>query len=114
MALDLPASGAVVGPSFLVAGWAFDNAFPVGSGVDAVHVWAYPVAGGGAVFLGAALLHVPRPDVGAVFGTRHDSSGFGLVVTGLSPGVYDVVAYAHSSSTRTFNNARAARITVIP
>ena len=55
MVLDTPVFGEVVQP-FVVAGWAIDLAAWSGTGVDAVHVWAYPTPGSGAtpIFLGVA------------------------------------------------------------
>jgi hypothetical protein len=34
-----------------------------GTGVDVVHLWAYPVAGGAPTFIGQAVYGTPRPDV---------------------------------------------------
>ena len=44
MAIDLPAAG-IVGPTFRVAGWAVDRAAAAGTGVDGIHVWAFPASG---------------------------------------------------------------------
>ena len=113
MVLDTPVFGEVVQP-FVVAGWAIDLAAWSGTGVDAVHVWAYPTPGSGAtpIFLGVADPGGVRPAVGAVYGDDFVPSGYELTVFGLAPGVYDVVAYAHSTVTGTFNNAHVVRITV--
>ena len=96
----------------MVAGWAIDLGSPTGSGVDAIHVWAYPAGGGAPFFLGVADHGGARPDVGAAFGARATASGSGMTASGVRPGVYDVVVYAHSSVTGTFNNSQAVRITV--
>ena len=53
-----------------------------------------------------------RPAVGAAYGDPFAPSGYELTVSGLAPGVYDVVAYAHSTVTGTFNNAHVVRVTV--
>ena len=113
MVLDAPVFGEVVQP-FVVAGWAIDLAAWSGTGVDAVHVWAYPTPGSGAtpLFLGVADPGGVRPAVGAVYGDPFAPSGYELTVSGLAPGVYDVVAYAHSTVTGTFNNAHVVRVTV--
>ena len=47
MVLDTPVLGSEVVPPFVVAGWAIDLAAWSGTGVDAVHVWAYPTPGSG-------------------------------------------------------------------
>ena len=58
------------GAAFTVAGWAADLDDEGGTGVDAVHVWAYPRNGGDPVLLGHAALHGKRLDVAAVYGDR--------------------------------------------
>jgi len=114
MFLDNPAPGATLGQPFTVAGWAIDPAAAAGTGVDVVHVWAYPNPGSGAaaIFLGAGAANASRPDVGAAVGSRFANSGFGVTVAGLAPGVYQLVAFAHSTVTGTFNNSRSVTITV--
>ncbi|MEO7272334.1 MAG: hypothetical protein ABIX28_05605 [Vicinamibacterales bacterium] len=112
MALDVPTANATVQTSFAINGWALDAGSPSGTGVDAVHVWAFPTSGASPIFLGAASLGVARPDVGAYIGDgRFSPSGFGLSAT-LSPGVYDIRAYAFSTLAGGFNNSAATRITV--
>ena len=97
MSLDVPTANATVQPSFAVSGWALDAGSPSGTGVDAVHVWAFPTSGAAPIFLGAATLGFGRPDVGAYVGDgRFTPSGFGLSAA-LSPGTYDVRAYAFST-----------------
>jgi hypothetical protein len=114
MHIDLPSNNALSLPDFVVAGWAADVSASGDSGVDAVHVWAYPNPGSNqaAVFLGAAQVNVPRPDVGAAFGPSFTNSGFVLHVAGLAPAAYDVVVFAHSRISGTFNNAKSIRISV--
>jgi hypothetical protein len=109
MSIDVP--GATVSTAFVVAGWAIDPNTASGSGVDAIHVWAFPASGAAARFVGVAAIGSPRPDVAAAFGSSGATSGFCLTGT-LAPGVYDLVVYAHSGVTGTFNNAQAVRITV--
>jgi len=65
LAIDTPAGGIVAEQLFVVAGWAIDFASTDGSGIDTVHVWAYPTAGGDPIFLGVADIGDPRPDVAA-------------------------------------------------
>jgi hypothetical protein len=107
MAVDAPTPGSVSQP-FGVSGWAADFGAPAGTGVDAVHVWAAPVSGGVAILLGAAELGYPRPDIGGQF----TNSGFSLSVSTLDPGTYDLVVFAHSTVSGTFNQWRVVRITV--
>lgn len=116
MSVDAPGQGTLVWPIFTVAGWAADLRAPSGTGVSTVHVYAYPNPGSGTppVFLGAATYGGSRPDVGALFGSRFTNSSYGLAVGSLTPGTYDIAAYARSTVSGTFNNARTARITIGP
>ncbi len=113
MAIDTPGSNGVCQQPCPLSGWALDTAAGSGTGVDAVHVYAVP-AGGAARFVGAAQLGGSRPDVGAAFGSsRFSSSGFQLIVRGLPPGTYQLLAFAHSTATGSFNDSRAiANVTV--
>jgi hypothetical protein len=111
MAVDIPAAGALAAP-IRVAGLAIDLGAANGTLVDAVHVWAFPASAGAAVFLGAAAFGASRPDVGASFGSRFTTSGFGLTACSLPPGTYDLAVYAHSSVTNSFSNARVVRVVV--
>jgi len=109
--IDAPSPGPV-GSSFLVAGWALDEAAASGSGVDTVHVWAYPATGGAPIFLGVAAYGDVRPDVGALFGDQFARASYNLWVGGLAPGIYDVVVYPHSAVVGDFHGARVVRVTV--
>jgi hypothetical protein len=112
MSLDVPTANATVGSSFAISGWALDAGSPSGTGVDAVHVWAFPTNGAAPLFLGTASLGVGRPDVGAYLGDgRFTPCGFGLSAS-LPPGVYDLRAYAFSTVAGAFNNSVTTRITV--
>jgi phosphatidylserine/phosphatidylglycerophosphate/cardiolipin synthase-like enzyme len=105
-AIDTPADGAIVGTSFSVAGWALDTGAAQGTGVDAVHVYAYPAAGGNPIFLGAAAYGLSRPDVGAIYGARFTNSAFALNVVGtLAPADYHLVVFHRSTVTRAFTSA---------
>jgi hypothetical protein len=111
MAIDLPANGSAVGDSFRVAGWALDTAAASGTGVDTIHVWAYPVGStAGPTFLGAATLGGHRPDVGAAFGEQFTASGYNLFVDGLPAGIWDIVVYVHSSVSGAFDAAQVVRV----
>jgi hypothetical protein len=113
MYIDTPGASAVIATSFMVAGWAIDPDAASGSGVDVVQAWAYPNPGSGAaaVFVGTATLGISRPDVAAAFGPAGASSGYGLIAT-LAPGTYDLVVFAHSAVTATFNQSQVVRVTV--
>jgi hypothetical protein len=114
MAVDGPANNATVAASgFSVSGWAVDLAAASGPGVDAIHVYAFPAGSSAARLLGAASYGISRPDVGAAFGsTQFNASGYALGVTGLAPGTYDVVVYAHSVVSGAFDNLTVVRVNV--
>jgi len=99
----------------LVAGWAADLDAVVDSGVDTVHVWAYPVVGSGhaePIFLGAAAYGGKRPDVAAVYGDRFEKSGYGIRVKGLEPGTYDLAVFAYSTVRGGFVPAKTVRVVI--
>lgn len=112
--IDAPRDGDVLEQRFLLGGWALDEAAAFNSGVDAVHVWAYPEPGSGRapLFLGAARYGDARPDVGAAFGAAFTPSAFGLVVSDLPAGTYDLAVFARSTVTGAFAPARVVRVTV--
>jgi hypothetical protein len=125
LVIDIPSAAATVHQPFTIAGWAIDPGGPAnGSGIDALHVWAYPVAigrldhaaphsdSGRPIWLGAAAYRGLRPDVGDLFGPRFAQSGFSIGIDSLSPGTYDIVVYAHSIATDQFAIARTVRVTV--
>lgn len=87
-----------------ISGWALDSRAATGSGVDAIHAYAYPFAGGGAaVFLGAATSFQPRPDVGALYGSQFAQSGFRIQTTRwLHPGPTLIVVYGRSTVSGAF------------
>ncbi len=78
VAIDEPQSQQDVGQPFLLAGWAADLDAATGTGIDTLHVWAYPSTGGAPVFLGTPTLGGVRPDVAAVHGDQFREAGFGL------------------------------------
>ncbi len=93
-----------------IAGWALREG-TIGAGTDAIHVWAYPVAGGTPVFVAASPSRNARPDVAAYFGGEFLQSGFDFAGP-LAPGTYDLVVYARNSVTGLFDQARVIRVTV--
>jgi glucose/arabinose dehydrogenase len=112
MSVDTPTTGAVLSQPFPISGWALDQSAPADTGVDAIHVWAFPVGGGASVFLGVAAYGGSRSDVGAAYGAQFTNSAFQLSATGLALGVYDLVVFVRSSVTGSFSDARVVRITV--
>jgi hypothetical protein len=115
VAIDTPQPFATFGPTLLVTGWTIDAGASSGTGVDDVHVWAYPVSGGmlGApIFLGAATLGFGRPDVAATFGAQFTASGYVLRSSALAPGTYRVVVLAHSTVSGLFNQSPLVDVTI--
>jgi hypothetical protein len=114
--IDAPVSGATVGSPFFVGGWAADLDSTVDTGVNTVHVWAYPIDAHGhrldPIFIGPAIYGGARPDVAAVYGDRFENSGYGIIVTGLAPGTYDIALFAFSTVVNTFTPATVVRVTV--
>ena len=108
MSLDGPSSNSTVGRTVTAAGWAIDLAATIGTGIDAVHVWAYPGDGSSGQFLGAASYGLARPDIGAAVGSQFANSGFRLSAVVQPPGTYRIVAFAHSRLANAFNAAVAA------
>jgi lysophospholipase L1-like esterase len=111
MFVETPSPGASLFQPFLLAGWAIERAAAAGPGVDAVHVYAFR-AGAPAIFLGAASYGIPRPDVGGIFGAQFTNSGFALSVSGLPPGTYQLMLYAHSAVSGLFNTVRGVSVVV--
>ena len=110
IALDVPPAGSTVQQPFQVAGWAIDPAAASGTGVDAVHVYAYPSDSSGVPTGPPALGLVAgygssRPGVGALYGSRFTNSGYWLDITGLPPGYYHLVVNARSTVTGAWNEA---------
>jgi hypothetical protein len=75
-------------------------------------VWAYPAAGGAPRFVGTATSGVQRPDVGAAFGARFAAAGFTLPASGLTPGDWTLVVFAHSVVTGSFDLVKTTRVTL--
>ena len=110
--IDTPRRQQAVTQPFIVAGWAADPGASQGTGIDAIHVWAYPVAAGEPIFLGDAALGGRRPDVAAIYGSGATESGYGLTVRGLLPGRYMLAVFGHSTTTQTFLPAATVPIVV--
>ena len=112
VAIDTPRSQQDVGQPFMLAGWAADLDAAEGPGIDTLHVWAYPSAGGAPVFLGTPALGGIRPDVAAVHGDQFKESGFALPVHGLAPGNYDLAVFPWSRVTDAFAPPKLIHVTV--
>jgi YD repeat-containing protein len=110
--IDVPQSGSVVSNPFVIGGWAIDPVVTSGTGVDAVHLYAYPSAGGGPIFLGGAVYGDPRGDVAAIYGAQFTNSGYHLKVR-LPPGTYQLTAYAHRTRTNAFDVVQTSIVTVV-
>lgn len=110
-AIDAPTGGEATLP-LVVTGWALDESAWAGTGIDAVHVWAYPETGGSPQFLGAATLDAARPDVGAAFGEQFGPSGYRLRVGWLPPAAYLLAVFPHSAVTGQFATASVVRVVV--
>lgn len=114
LTIDTPVAGATVAQPFAIGGWSIDAAAATGTGVDGVHLYAYPNPGSGqaAILIGTAQYGIGRPDVGAAFGSRFTNSGYNGIVRGLRPGPYQFSVYSHSTATGTFNIVRAITLNV--
>lgn len=112
MSLDSPTNNSVVRQPFLAGGWAIDRGATSGVGVDDIHVWAFRVGDGAGFFVAQGKGGGARDDIGAVFGPQFTNAGFTFIVQGLAPGTYDLVVFAHSAVSGTFNQSRLVRITV--
>jgi hypothetical protein len=110
--IDLPRANQQVQQPFVLAGWAADLDAVTGTGIDTLHVWAYPLAGGPPVFLGTPNLGGIRPDVAAVHGDRLRESGFALMIQSLPPGAYTLAVFAWSNVTGRFAPPKSVRLIV--
>jgi hypothetical protein len=110
--IDTPGAHHPVGRAFVVAGWAVDLDAEAGTGIDTLHVWAYPANGAEPIFLGATAYGGRRPDVGALFGSRYTESGYGLVVRDLAAGDYHIAVFAWSTATGGFVPAKTVPVSV--
>jgi hypothetical protein len=111
LGFDTP-TGGTVGTALLIAGWALNRHAASGTGVDAIHLYLTP-AGGATTFLGAATYGVPRTDIAALYGSQFLNSGFTFSASGLAPGTYTLLAFAHNALTNTFDAIRGETLTVI-
>ena len=113
--VDTPVNNAALVLPFTVSGWAIDTSATSGTGVDKVDVWARPTSGDPAIFLGSAALGGDRPDVGAIFGSQFNFSGFSLTVSSsLSDRAYNITVHARSSVSGEFETQQTVPVTIGP
>jgi hypothetical protein len=112
--VDGPVKGATVGSSFLFNGWVLDFGASTGTGIDAVHAWAFPDDGSPAIFLGADQAFHARGDVASLYGPHFANPGFGIQANGLGVGTYTLVAYGRSIVSGAFAQLDAVTVTVVP
>jgi hypothetical protein len=114
MSLDRPLANGSSGKNVTVSGWAIDRGAPSGTGVDQVHVYAFPVGGGTPIGI-VTTYGQTRSDVGAAFGGQFTNSGFQAVMMNVPAGTYNVTAYLHSTVSGTFvTGSTATNVTVNP
>jgi hypothetical protein len=109
--LDALPTDIASGRGLTLRGWAADLDAARGTGVTAVHAWAYP-AKGAPVFLGAAQYGVARADVASVQGAQFRASGFALAMPQLARGSYDLAVFARRATTGAFGPAHVTHLTV--
>jgi hypothetical protein len=115
MMIDTPLWEKAVPHTFRIAGWAIDRGAPAGTGVDALHVWAYPHTGAAPLWVGVADYGYSRADVAAAFGsTRFTNTGYNITISTLPTGWYDIAVFAHSTVSNTFTTAGVIRTYVSP
>jgi hypothetical protein len=115
--IDSPSAGTTTARPFAMWGWAADTGAATGTGIDLVHVWAFPVGGGAPVFVGAATYGQARPDIGTYYlgASRFNNSGYSILVNSgnlPTPGTYDLRVYGRSTVTGSFSMERTVRVTV--
>jgi glucose/arabinose dehydrogenase len=121
MNIDTPTQGQQVRQPFLIGGWALDPIATTDPGIDAVHVWSYPISAiagpvtGDPTFLGVASYGASRPDVASAFGgSQFTNSGFNLVTRSQFPGTYRIAVFAHVQSTGSFSLVRSVDVAIQP
>jgi hypothetical protein len=111
MAVDMPFNNTNVNTSFTVSGWALDQSAASGTGVDTLHIWAFPSGSSAGQFLAVPTYGLARPDIGNSLGSQFTNSGFTANVS-LTPGQYLLLVYAHSTVTGQFGQVIGHNITV--
>jgi hypothetical protein len=95
--IDAPRAHSVVRQPFDLTGWAIDTSAAVGTGVDTVHVQAYPDPGSGRppTWIDVASYGESRRNVSDKFGSQFSNSGWTVRVSGLASGTYMLAAFPH-------------------
>ena len=84
-----------------------------GTGVDAVHVWAFPASGAAPFFVGVATYGLARPAVAAALGNAaFTNSGYALALPGFAPGRYYLAVCAHRVGVGEFDMVKLVEIDV--
>ena len=110
--IDSPRAQQDIAQPFNIVGWAADLDAAAGTGIDTLHVWAYPLAGGPPVFLGVPDTGGVRPDVAAVHGDQFRDTGFSLAIEGLPHGNYDIAVFPWSNVSGGFAPPKVVQVTV--
>jgi uncharacterized repeat protein (TIGR03803 family) len=111
MAVDTPFHGDTVATTFPISGWALDRGASAGTGVDTLHIWAFPVGSSIGSFVAVPAYGSARSDIGGALGAQFTNSGFSTTAT-LPAGQWDLLVYSHSTVTGAFSQVIAHRITV--
>ena len=113
MWVETPGTSTSVNQYFTISGWAADLAAASGTGVNTLHIWAYPNPGSGqpAIWVGTPTYGSPRYDIAALYGSQFTNSGFTMTAN-LPPGVYLLYIAAFSTVANTFNQAQHITVTV--
>ncbi len=110
--IDSPRAQQDIAQPFNIVGWAADLDAAAGTGIDTLHAWAYPLAGGPPVFLGVPASGGVRPDVAAVHGDQFRDTGYWLAIQGLPHGNYDIAVFPWSNVTGGFAPPKVVHVTV--
>jgi hypothetical protein len=110
--VDAPRPHQTYDGAFTLGGWAADLDAAIGTGIDTVHVWAYPVGGDPPVFVAVAAYGGLRPDVAAIHGDQFRESGYSVMVNDLAPGSYDLAVFGFSTVRGGFLPAKTVRVTI--
>jgi hypothetical protein len=112
-AINAPGNGATLASPFALSGWAVDSYAASGTGIQAIHAWAYPAAGGAPLFVGVATYGLSRTDVAQVLGsTQFTNCGFSLPSATLPSGTWTISLFALVDATQSFAGAGVVTITV--
>jgi hypothetical protein len=112
MSVDVPGADTTQPGPFAIGGWALDRGATSGTGIAAVHVWAFPLdSGGPPVFIGLANYGAPRADVAAAFGASFINCGYSIVAS-LPSGRYQIGVFPLSAVSGSFNQSRFFTVTV--